>query len=105
MPCQSYEDPRDTVNEREIRDRLARIACKALTALEELGDAGGLEFILLQDKEIADWWRQHKEEDRRAKAIEEAKRKRLEAERELQEKRARIKAKLTPEEIRILGVK
>lgn len=98
MPCQSYEDPRDSANEREIRDRLARIACKALTQLEELGDKGGLEFLLLKDREVADWWREHKEADRQ----EQEKQRVLEERRRIRESAL---AKLSKEERRVLGIK
>ncbi len=104
MPCQSYEDPRDSANEREIRDKLARIACKALTHIEDAND-GGLEKLILQDPEIAEWWREHKEADRKAQAIEELKRRKAEEARRIQEERNRIKAKLSAEELRILGIK
>tara|TARA_R110000868_G_scaffold388596_1_gene657597 strand:+ start:89 stop:406 length:318 start_codon:yes stop_codon:yes gene_type:complete len=105
MPCQSYEDPRDYSHEKEIRDRLARIACKALTHLEELGDVGGLEVLILKDPEIADWWREHKEDDRRAKEKEAARKRKAAEKAALIRKKDEIKARLTPEELKILGVK
>lgn len=105
MPCQSYEDPRNDYHEREIRDKLARIACKALTHLEELGDVGGLEVLILKDPEIAEWWHEHKEADRKAQAANEQKKKDAIARATLTRKKNAIKAKLTPEELKILGVK
>lgn len=105
MPCQSYEDPRDGHHEKEIRDRLARIACKALTHIEELGAASGLEILILKDPEIAEWWREHTEADRKAKELENKKQREAEAKSVLTEKRNEIKARLTPEELKILGIK
>jgi hypothetical protein len=105
MPCQSYEDPRDDFHEKIIRDKLARIACKALTHLEELGDVGGLEVLILKDPEIAEWWHEHKEADRRAKEAVEKERRAAAARAGLTRKRNEIKKRLTPEELKILGVK
>ncbi len=108
MPCRDYED--DTWTQRpsvgrlqERLDKLSRIACKALTHIEETND--GLEILILQDPEIAEWWTAHKENDR--KAQEEAQRKRLAiaAKAALTRKRNEIKARLTPDELKILGVK
>ena len=74
---------------------LARIACKAMNALEEMGKE---DFLLLKDQEVREWWEVHKAEDlKRAKA--EAKKLRL-----AQVKRDAI-AKLTPEELKVLGIK
>jgi len=72
MPCQSYEDDWDRgSDERKIRelkaqcDRLARIACKAMTELErnEVED-----LLLLQDDEVRTWWKKHKDDDAREQA-------------------------------------
>ena len=107
MPCRDYEDdyrPDPSVGMlKERLDKLSRIACKALTHIEETND--GLEILILQDPEIAEWWSQHKENDR--KAQEEAKKRRQEiaAKAALTRKRNEIKARLTPDELKILGVK
>ena len=90
MPCQSYEDDDYRPDPKALRDKLARIACKALTHIEEMDD-GGLEKLILQDPEIAEWWRDHKEADRKAK----------EKQREIEEKkrlRESALSKLTKEE-------
>jgi len=72
MPCKSYEDDWDRgSDERKIRelkaqcDKLARIACKAMTELEknEVED-----LLLLQDDEVRTWWKKHKEDDAREQA-------------------------------------
>jgi succinate dehydrogenase flavin-adding protein (antitoxin of CptAB toxin-antitoxin module) len=72
MPCKSYEDDWDRgSDERKIRelkaqcDKLARIACKAMTELEknEVED-----LLLLQDDEVRVWWKKHKEDDAREQA-------------------------------------
>lgn len=70
MPCRDYESDSydyhaESVKMKQQADKLARIACKALTALEENGIE---DFLLLQDDEVRQWWKQHKEADRREKA-------------------------------------
>ncbi len=97
MPCQSYEDPRDTAADlKSLRDKLARIACAALTHIEESGD--GLEVLILKNPEVADWWRAHKEADRKAQE-----RARREMEREQLRKGAL--AKLSDAEKKALGIR
>ena len=57
MPCRdyasdSYADPEDSWQFRELKERadmLARIACKAMTELAEQGRA---EFLVLRDDEV-----------------------------------------------------
>jgi hypothetical protein len=101
MPCQSYDsswdDGSDARKIRELKkqaDMLARIACKALTELEnnEIED-----MLLLRDDEVRTWWKKHKEDDAREQA-------RLA---EI-ERKARIKeealAKLSSEERELLGL-
>jgi hypothetical protein len=72
MPCQSYDnswdDGGDARKIRELKkqcDRLARIACKAMTELEknEVED-----MLILKDDEVRTWWKQHKEDDAREQA-------------------------------------
>ena len=102
MPCRDYETTSDYSDyEAEIRaltkqnDRLARIACKAMTALEKDGHA---DFLLLEDEEVREWWTAHKIADAKAKAA-----------REEKARLARVKkealAKLTKEERKVLGIK
>ena len=102
MPCQSYETSwAQSSSDRDIKklkaeaDKLARIACKAMTALEE---AGQEDFLLLKDEEVRTWWAKHKEADAKAKA-----------EREEKARMARIKkealSKLSTEERKALGIK
>jgi hypothetical protein len=102
MPCQSYGD--DWRNEldhssqikalKKEADMLARIACKALTELE---DNKIEDMLLLRDNEVREWWAKHKEDDRKAKEA-----------REARERRAAIKkaalAKLSEEEKELLGI-
>ena len=103
MPCQSYDDSWRSASsdERKIKelkaqaDKLARIACKALGALEAMEKE---DFLLLKDDEVRTWWAQHKEDDRKAREAEEAKRAKLEA-------RKRALAKLTDEDKILLGLK
>ena len=63
MPCRDYRDDDDNRANRERRDMLARIACKAMTELERQGVA---DFLLLQDDEVREWWTQHKLDDAKA---------------------------------------
>ena len=107
MPCRDYMDDLAVDPQvgilKERLDRLSRIACKALQHIEESGD--GLEILILKDPEIADWWSAHKEADRKAQEAAAAKR-RESAERAARTRRRNeIKAKLSPEELKILGVK
>lgn len=102
MPCQSYESSwASSSNDREIQklkkeaDKLARIACKALTTLEENQIE---DLLLLKDDEVRTWWAQHKEDDR--KAAEAAAEKRR-----IANMKKEALAKLSPEEKRVLGLK
>ena len=102
MPCMSYDTNwARTSTDRDIKrlkaeaDKLARIACKSLNALEEMGKE---DFLLLKDDEIRTWWSAHKEADRKARAEAQAKQERKEA-------KERVLAKLTEEEKVLLGLK
>lgn len=86
MPCQSYDtDWAETSNDKDIKrlkkeaDKLARIACKALTALEESEIE---DLLLLKDDEVREWWMAHKEADRKeqARIAEKERRERVKAE-------------------------
>ncbi len=78
MPCRDYESdryesPTDSWQYKEMKDqanRLARIACKAMTALEVDGHA---DLLLLADDEVREWWEKHKEADRKAQLAREEK--------------------------------
>ena len=104
MPCRSYEDDyrsgsaTDSWQYKELKannDKLARIACKAMTELVEQGNA---DFLILRDDEVRVWWEKHQEADRKAKEAEEEKL-----------RNAKIKkqalAKLSAEEKKVLGIK
>ena len=102
MPCMSYETTwarnSDDYEVRKVKreaDKLARIACRAMQALEDMGKA---DFLLLKDSEVREWWSAHKEADRKAREAEEAKLRR-------EELKALALAKLTPEERAALGIK
>jgi hypothetical protein len=93
----SYDDSPD-YSDREWKnktDKLARIACKAMTELVEQGKA---DFLILRDDEVREWWEQHQEADRKAREA-----------RERKEREAKIRkealAKLSPEEKKILGIR
>ena len=98
MPC--YDGGRENYNDSEVRelrarcDLLARVACRALTELEQNDIA---DMLLLRDDETRDFWAKHKEFDakRKAQAAEKRRRTRL--------KRAAL-SKLSPEEQEALGV-
>lgn len=97
MPCRDYEDDYGWEGRqlREQNDRLARIACAAMTELE----ANGIEdALLLKNAELREWWAAHKEADRKAHEAAEAKRRKAELKRQ-------ALAKLSAEELEALGIK
>ena len=102
MPCQSYDSSWDVGDDdrRKIRelkkqaDMLARIACKALTELENNRIE---DMLLLRDDEVRVWWKKHKEDDAREQA------RVLEAERKKRVKEEAL-AKLSSEERELLGL-
>ncbi len=106
MPCQDYDSRWDDSWERQAResakkemrdhaDKLARIACKAMTELVKSGHA---DFLILKDDEVREWWEQHQEADRKAQ---EAK---LEKQRRAKIKKEAL-SKLSDEEKKVLGIK
>ena len=98
MPCRDYDSDNSSYELTKLKERtdmLARIACKALTAMEKMGNA---DFLLLKDEEVRIWWEQHKIDDAKAAA------KRAEARRIAQAKQTAL-AKLTDEEKKLLGIK
>ena len=101
MPCQSYDSSWDRgSDDRKIRalkaqaDKLARIACKALTTLQEneLED-----LLLLKDDEVREWWLKHQEDDRKAQEARNEKERR-------EQMRQEALAKLSLEEREVLGI-
>ena len=78
-------------------DMLARIACRALEALESGADAEAV----LADKEVQAWWSEHKKADRAAQA-QRAREAKKEAEREAL--RQSGMAKLSEEELQVFGL-
>lgn len=97
MPCMSYDD-RPDYSDREWKtktDKLARIACKAMTELVEQGKA---DFLILRDDEVREWWEQHQEADRKAREKEERKQQKAKL-------RRQALLKLTEEEKIALGLK
>lgn len=99
MPCRDYDDAvrylDNTRTYQEQRDKLARIACRAMALLEKNG-------IKLDNKEANDWYRQHKIDDAREEA-------RAVAAQEAKERKERLRksalSKLTPAERKELGIK
>lgn len=109
MPCMSYDtewvhDPARTARKtvevialKQECDRLARIACQAMYALEQLDP----ELKTFKDRESRKWWSGHKKADL-ARIEKELKEK---AKLEEQERiRSEALAKLTPEEIEAFGL-
>ena len=107
MPCRDYMDDHGPDPQVEVLkdrlDKLSRIACKALEHIEESGD--GLEILVLKDPEIHEWWSAHKEADRKAQAEAAAKRRAAAEKAAMTRRKNEIKSKLSPEELKILGVK
>jgi hypothetical protein len=117
MPCRDYwSDDSDRFGRAsrsvlsvvtELKDRndtLARVACKAMYALEN-----GTDYqTLLKDPEVKNWWKQHKAEDIKQQALDEKQRIKDEKQRikdaELAKVKAKIMSKLTPEEIAAFGL-
>ena len=101
MPCMSYDtnwaNDSSNIEVKRLKkeaDKLARIACKAMTQLEKSGRA---DFILIEDEEIREWWAAHKEADRkeRARVAEIERKERVKAE---------ALARLSDEEKELLGL-
>ena len=101
MPCYDGGGPSYSDNSAELRqmkarnDLLARVACRALTELEDNGIA---DMLLLRDDETREFWIKHKAFDRARKA-EEAEKLRM------AEVKKTALAKLTNEEREALGIK
>lgn len=99
MPCNdggySSQDDYELRELKKRNDKLARIACAVMTALEAEGHE---DFIMLQNEEVREWWAEHKEYDRKRREAE-AERRRL-----AQLKKDAL-AKLSPEECKVLGIK
>ena len=101
MPCYdgggpSYSDNTDELRRMKARiDLLARVACRALTELEDNGIA---DLLLLRDDETREFWEKHKEFDRKRRAAEAEKLR-------LEEVKKTALAKLTNEEREALGIK
>lgn len=111
MPCRDYMDDLQhsrsmgaEVAELKARcDMLSRIACKALTHIEETND--GLEVLILADPEIQNWWTAHKEADRKAQAAAAKKAAALAERDRLARIREETLAQLTPDQIKALRIK
>ena len=111
MPCLSYDTEwahdfsrsRNTKNSTEVAalkmecDRLARIACHAITALEQLDP----ELKTFKDRDSRKWWADHKKADQ---ARIEKEQKELAKKREQEQIRQAALAKLTKEEIEAFGL-
>lgn len=106
MPCRDYDigDSTHTSALRAECDKLARISCKIMEHFVQSGDPATL-AIILQDKEVAEWWDKHQEDDRKAKEahlLEQAKEAEL---RRLSEIKEELLSRLTSEQIKALGIK
>lgn len=97
MPCRDYESDNGyemREHYKEQCDKLARIACKAMT---ELTKSGRGDFLILKDDEVREWWEAHQEADRKEKA------RVAEIERKERVKREAL-ARLSDEEKELLGL-
>jgi len=102
MPCMSYDtnwasssNDYDVKRLKKEADKLARIACKAMTELVKSGHA---DFLVLKDDEVREWWDKHQEDDRKAQEAKAEKARKAKLKRE-------ALAKLSDEEKKILGIK
>jgi hypothetical protein len=93
MPCRDYDDKVTVIDHTERyqaqRDKLARIACKAMREIKRL-DPGNYIF---KDEEASSWFKQHELFD----ALEEKKKKE-------EEKRQAALSKLSEEDKKILKI-
>lgn len=108
MPCRDYMDDirpsSSEITELKARcDMLSRIACKALTHIEQTND--GLEILVLSDPEIQQWWSAHKEADRKAAEAAAKKAAALAEKERLAKIKADVIANLTPDQKKALGIK
>ena len=124
MPCRDYEDTpqyqveQNQQNRSEIKrqkeklDMLSRIACKALSTLEQIQVAHHVGTVyrevvdtVLNDNEVLFWWPEHKrldaEEQDKLRAKEQKRADNLEKAR----KKAVLLSRLTQEEKDLLGLK
>ena len=102
MPCRDfYSDSSSSSSDTEVKklkvraDMLARIACKAMTELEKNGIE---DFLLLQDDELRNWWKQHKIDDEKAASAKKEKARLAKLKRD-------ALSKLSDEEKKVLGIK
>ena len=106
MPCRDYEsdymvsNPRHDFSQplKQRADLLARVACRALSALEKFDP----ELKSVKDTELRKFWAEHKKHEAKRIADEEK-----EKARKLETTKLRKAAlsKLTPEEIKAFGIK
>lgn len=107
MPCRSYDTdwfdtgkPTRNLEALTLKtecDKLARIACKAMYALEKLDP----ELKSFKDQESRKWWTKHKKDDQERIEKEAKEKTKREEEARLREQAL---AKLTPEEIQAFGL-
>jgi len=100
MPCMSYErdyEPYDGADKKALRDKLARIACKAMTELEKIDPTNKL----FKDKEAGPWFTQHKIDDAKAKEAERVRKAKAKAAKEAKELAL---SKLTTADRKALGL-
>jgi hypothetical protein len=105
MPCRDY-DYEDSANTRgelaDRNDKLARIACAAMT---ELVEAGKADFLLIKNTEVREWWAKHQIADAAEKKRQIDELAKAAAREEKKRRKAELLATLSPEDIKILGIK
>jgi hypothetical protein len=108
MPCRDYESDSESANPWEARvermqkkiDRLARIACRAMEALEKVAPTDAVFNI----DEQAAWWRDHKIADAKAMAEQREIDIAAWARQEVAEKKRAALAKISKEDRILLGL-
>lgn len=108
MPCRDYEDDRSvgdrwalTVKQMQGKmDRLARIACRAMEALEKVAPTNEVFDI----EEQSTWWNAHKIADAKAMAEKKAMAKAATATKNLAAKKQAALEKISKEDRKLLGL-
>jgi len=105
MPCYDYYPQPTYVDNPETKERLdlvTRLLCSLCKRIESQGHGG--DDLITMDAELAEWWEQHKELDRKREAKEHRIKKLAAEKKKLKSRREEILAGLSKEERKILGI-
>lgn len=99
MPCVYHESPEEKKSSKAVRnenrnkelDKVTRLLCWVMGHVEDCENTECI-MVIPPNKELADWWLEHKNKDARRKAD------------ELRKIKETAKSKLTKEEIKALGI-